>query len=228
VPGALAVVILSTAGKRLDSGTIGVIYFEALSTSVILGGVLIYLLYALMQQPLHLVNTEIDKALRGDLDELNKKYQNEEVNLLIDAVNSLLSRIPKTANEGGAVADVAAGGDQTSGENLLKSIAALSAKIKTPMTLLDAEFKVRQMNSAFEEVTGMRGADAVGQPIETIARDESFPAVLRDLSEKAKAELEGAVEDYEFPNGMFKVTAYSLMTVQGRPDGTLYIMEKAE
>ncbi len=226
VPGALAVVVLSIAGKRLDSGTIGVIYFEALSTSVILGGILIYLLYALTQQPLLRLNSEIDKALRGDLDEVDKKYQNEEMNRLIDSVNSLLSRIPKVT--GDTSADTSVVNDQQAGEQLIRSMSALSQILKTPATVLDAEYNVCQINSAFEELTGIRGDGALGQPIEAVARDESFPALLRELGEKSKIETDGAAEDYEFPSGIFKVTGFSLTAVQGRPSGVLYVIEKAE
>ena len=227
VPGALAIVVLNTAGIRLDSGTIGVIYFEALSTSVILGGILIYLIYALTQRPITHLNSEIDQALRGDIEELSKRYRNEEVDHLVDSINSLISRIPKSS--GTDETNMAAGIDeQQVAENLLRSIDAIVLKFTTPAILLDSDYRIRRANPAFEELTGIRSEGAVGELIESVSRDEALPALLREVGEKAKMGIEGVSEEYEFPSGFFKISGTAFSGVPGRPNGILYLMEKAE
>lgn len=228
-PGAMAVVVLSTASINLDPGTVGVIYFEALATSVILGAIFLYLVYALLQRPVHHLNENLDRALRGEIDEVSKKYRNPEFDSLIDTVNAAISRIPKSTGETGMDMGAASASDQQMADNFLRTMESMAVKLNRPALILDAEFRIRAANQAFEDVTGIRASASVGDVFDNVSRDESFPALLKEIAEKSKvAGVDGVDDQYEFPSGLYKLNVQVVSGVPGRADAFLYLMEKNE
>jgi PAS domain-containing protein len=225
VPGAVATVVYSTAAIALDSGTVGTVYLEALFWSGLLGVVFLYLLFMVSHKPIEKLNDDMDKALKGETDSVEKKYKNEIIDQLIDTVNSALSRIPRDGKQGGA--DPASVGDEERMviDNMMRPVELLALKSLRPMLILDPEYRIKVMNAAFEELTGIRGA--LGEVIDTVSRDESFPSLLKELMENAtNAGNEGVSEEYDFPSGGFKIHCVALAPHPGRPEASMYIFEK--
>lgn len=225
VPGAVSVVIYSTATIALDPGTVGTIYFEALAWSAILGVVFLYIVFMMTNKPLLKLNDDMDKVLKGELEAVEKKYKNEVIDQLIDTVNSALSRIPKSGGAGAVEAN-AGSDEQAIVENCLKSVEYLSSLSKQPVMLLDLEMRVRSANNAFEELTGIRGA--VGEVIDAVSRDESFPSLIKEMAEKASAAGGGeeTLEDYDFPSGTHKIHAQAVVGAPGKTEAYLFYFEK--
>ncbi len=224
VPGAIATVIYSTAGIAMDSGTIGAIYLEALFFSGFLGIIFLYLVYAVVHKPIEKLNDDMDKVLKGDGDSVEKKYKNEIMDSLIDTVNSALGRIPRDGNKS---AELSSGGDQERMiiDNMMRSVEFLSTKAAAPMLILDPEMRVRITNPAFDELTGIRGAQ--GEVIDTVSRDESFPSLLKEMSENSvNAGNDGVQEDYDFNSGSYKIHAIALSGIPGRAESYLFLFEK--
>ncbi len=224
VPGAIATVIYSTANIAMDSGTVGAIYLEALFWSGFLGIIFLYLLYAVIHKPIEKLNDDMDKVLKGEGDSVEKKYRNEIMDQLIDTVNSALGRIPRDGNK---TVDTSSGGDSERMiiDNMMRSIEFLSMKTAPAMLMLDPEMRVKITNPAFEELTGIRGAQ--GEVIDTVSRDESFPSLLKELTEGAlNAGNDGVQEDYDFNSGSYKIHAIALAGVPGRAESYLFLFEK--
>lgn len=225
VPAAVATVIYSTASIALDSGTIASVYLEALFWSGFLGVIFLYLLYHVSHRPIEKLTDDMDKVLKGEGDAVEKKYKNEIIDKLVDSVNSALSRIPRA--EGGGNDDAAAGGDQERMiiDNMMHSVEFLAMQSKHAMLTLDTEMRVKNASESFEELTGIRGAQ--GEVIDSVSRDQSFPALLKDLMEKAnEAGNEGASEPYDFNSGSHKVRCLALSGIPGRPEAYIYLFEK--
>jgi hypothetical protein len=224
VPGAIATVIYSTASIAMDSGTIGAIYLEALFWSGFLGVIFLYLVYAVIHKPIEKLNDDMDKVLKGEGDSVEKKYRNEVIDQLIDTVNSALGRIPRDGNKS---AEMSSGGDQERMiiDNMMRSVEFLSTKAAAAMLILDPEMRVKVTNPAFEELTGIRGAQ--GEVIDTVSRDESFPSLLKEMSENSiNAGNDGVQEDYDFSSGSYKIHAIALAGVPGRAESYLFFFEK--
>ena len=84
---------------------------------------------------------------------------------------------------------------------------------------------LQQHQKEFEELTGIRGAQ--GEVIDTVSRDESFPALLKEMVEKSlSAGNEGIDEDYDFPSGQHRIHAVALAGVPGRPESYLFLFQK--
>lgn len=227
IPAAISVVSYATAETALDSGTIGTVYFEALSWSCLLGAVFLYLLYKVTHRPIVQLTDDLDKALRGNADAIEKKYQNDYISKLIDGINSALSRIPKSADTG-AQTNVSAGEtEQVIIDNLMRGIEMIMSKGARPFVFFDLDMRIKMINTPFEELTGIR--DAIGELIDTVSRDESFPALLKEMAGKANdAGNEGISEDYDFNSGLHKVFAIALSGMPGKIESYLFIFIKAE
>jgi len=227
VPGAIAVVVFSTAGVALDSGTIGVIYFEAFCYSLLIGVVFLYLAFQVTMHPLRVLNDNMDSVLKGNAESVEKKFQNEALDQLIDTINSALSRIPK--NDETATTVAATDNEQLIADNLIKSIQMMAEKLPFPAMILDGELRVKFLNSAFEEVSGIHAMNAVGDVIDNVSRDEAFPGLIKDLVSKAiNTPNEGVSEEYEFSSGNHKITATAISGLPGKVEVHLFVAEKVE
>lgn len=225
VPAAIATVVYSTAHIALDSGTIGTVYLEALFWSGLIGIVFLYLLYQLSHKPIYKLTDDMDKVLKGESDSVEKKYRNEIIDQLIDTVNSALGRITRDGKKSDD--SMGSGGDQERLiiDNLMRSVEMLSMKSSHAMLMMDGESRVKLTNHAFEELTGIRGAQ--GEVIDTVSRDESFPSLLKEMmGNAANAGNDGVGEDYDFPSGGYRITAVALAGIPGQVEAYLFLFEK--
>ncbi len=224
VPGAVAVVTYSTSSLALDPGTVSSVYLEALFWSAVVGVIFLYLLYRVSHRPLELLTEDMDKVLKGDAETVEKKYRNDVVDHLIDNVNSALGRIPKAD---GSTGDAVETGD-TEGviiNNMMRSLEYLAMNAKHPMLMIDPEGRVSQVSQSFEELTGIRGAH--GELLESVSRDESFPALIKEMMGKSvDAAAEGVHEDYDFNSGTHKIHGYALSGLPGKIESYLFLFEK--
>ncbi|MGZ3657133.1 MAG: FHA domain-containing protein [Bdellovibrionota bacterium] len=224
VPGAIATVIYSTSSLALDPGTVSSVYLEALFWSAVVGVVFLYLLYKVTHKPLEKLSEDMDKVLKGDAESVEKKYKNDVIDNLIDNVNAALSRIPKA--DGSKKEEEQAG--DTEGviiNNMMRSIEYLAMNAKHPMMMVDSEARVTHVSPTFEELTGIRGA--TGEMLEAVSRDESFPALIKEMIGKApEAGAEGVHEDYEFNAGTHKIHGYAISGLPGKIEGFLFLFEK--
>jgi hypothetical protein len=225
VPAAIATVIYSTSTIALDSGTIMSVYLEALFWSGALGVVFLYLLFSVSHKPIEHLTEEMDKALKGEQEAVPKKYKNDIIDRLIDMVNSALGRISREG--GGGATEESPGGDTERMiiDNLMASVDFIAGTSKHPILLLDTEMRVKKTNDAFDELTGIRGA--TGEVIDSVSRDESFPALIRDLMGKAQeAGNDGASEPYDFNSGAHNIRCIGVAGFPGRPEAYLFFFEK--
>jgi hypothetical protein len=224
VPGAISTVIYSTSQLALDPGTVSSVYLEALFWSAVVGVIFLYLLYKVTHKPLEKLSEDMDKVLKGDAESVEKKYKNDIVDNLIDNVNAALGRIPKA--DGSKKEEEQAG--DTEGviiNNMMRSIEYLAMNAKHPMLMLDTEGRVTHVSASFEELTGIRGTH--GEMLETVSRDESFPALIKEMMGKAPdAAAEGVHEDYDFNAGTHKIHGYALSGLPGKIESYLFLFEK--
>gem|GEM_PF-3724876 len=223
VPGAVSVVIYGTSQLALDPGTVSSVYLEALFWSAVVGVIFLYLLYRVTHRPFELLTEDMDKVLKGDAETVEKRYRNDVVDNLIDNVNAALGRIPKA--DGKTTEETSAGDTETVIiNNLMRSVEYLAMNAKHPMMMVDLDGKVTQASPNWEELTGIRGAQ--GELLESVSRDESFPALIKEMMGKAgDAGGDGVHEDYEFNAGTYKIHGYALSGLPGKIEAYLFLFE---
>lgn len=224
VPGAISTVIYSTGQLALDPGTVSSVYLEALFWSAVVGVIFLYLLYKVTHMPLVKLTEDMDKVLKGDAETVEKKYKNDVIDNLIDNVNAALGRIPK-ADGSKKEEEKASDTEGVIINNMMRSIEYLAMNAKHAMMMTDGDARVTQVSPSFEELTGIRGA--AGEMLESVSRDESFPALIKEMIGKA-ADLgaEGVHEDYEFNAGTHKIHGYAVSGLPGKVEAYLFLFEK--
>lgn len=230
VPGAVAIVTMSTLGVALDAGTVQAIYFETFMISALLGVVFMYIVFQVTMSPIRKLHEDVEKVMRGESETVEKKYKSELLDGLIDSINTMASRLPKlgqqdTAALGAGVAQV----DQASVDAVLTLVQNSAARLGHGALMLDPEKRVRYMNKKMEELVGFRLEGSQGDLVANVSRDQSFPAFMQEVTDKSvNAGGDGITEDYEFQGALHKVNCQAICVVPGKAEGFLIVAEKQE
>ncbi len=87
----------------------------------------------------------------------------------------------------------------------------------------DHERRVLFITEYFEEITGIRTTESAGQEFSSVARDQAFGSLIKDLFDRV--ELSGPLsEDFDFSGMPYKVQAAVFGT--GTARGYLFIIAK--
>jgi len=103
----------------------------------------------------------------------------------------------------------------------------LGSAITTGLVVFDGERKILYINSAFEEISGIRSDNSVGQDYSGVARDQGEAALVTDLLDRAQPGQEGSSENYDFSGVAHKVSVVCLGAV-GAPKCYLLIAARSE
>jgi hypothetical protein len=200
----MAVVSIDSSLATPDIGEMAMTYSETLIATGLLGGLILLILYRVTLKPLRQLNEDMDQVLKGDLSQVTHEFKFEELNALWDLINSALQRVPR-----GGVTGALGGGGPTS-EELAGPFRMMGAVAQFPVLVCDGDKKVMFMNSLFEDVSGIRLDNSMGQDIGSVARDQSFVQFVNDIFDRAMPGTEGVSEDYDFSGVSYKVKAASV------------------
>ena len=219
----MAVVSIDTTIATMGFGDIGLVYSESLILTAIIAGFALLILYRLTLKPLQILGDDMDKVLKGDMAQVTHEFKMEELNPLWDLINSALQRVPKS---GAAFGNMKAEPTITP-EDFLGPMRTLGTMINTGLVVFDGDRKIIYINPAFEEMSGIRSDNSLGQDYSGVARDQGESALVTDLLERAQPGQEGATENYDFSGVAHKVSAVCLGAV-GAPKCYLLIAARAE
>ena len=219
----MAVVALDTSLSTMDSGDMGIVYSETIIVLGLLGGLILLVVYRLTVKPFQVLNDDIDKVLKGEMNQVTHEFKFQELNALWDVINSALQRVPKSESLDGGD-QIASGANWTEGAaSLVKSIGEVA---KFGLMLCDSERKIIYMNPIFEEISGLRFDNVVGQEMGDVARDQAMGSFTNDIFDRASTNSEGVSEDFEFSGVKFEIKASAVG--QGSAKGFLMIAMRAE
>ncbi len=218
----MAVVSIDTRGATLEWGELGLIYSQNLIITAILGAFLMLILYRLTLKPFQVLNEDLDRALRGEISQVTHEFKIEELNPLWEVVDSAIQRIP-TADAGSG-----ASAPRVSADDLVRSVRMLGDGSKHGVALFDAARRFLYVNSPFEEVTGIREDNAVGNEVMQVARDQAFVVLTSDLYDRATVGGDPAVEEFEFSGVAYRTSMAALGTMGAPAIGWVLSMERKE
>lgn len=212
---AMAIVSIDTSISTPDLGEMGIAYSETLIFTGLLGGVILFILYRLTLKPLQVLNDDMDKALKGDLNQVTHQFKFKELNPLWELINSAIQRIPKSeSNTSNNV--LGAGPDPSVIEQFIGPMRTIGGLVKFGLAVFDAEKKIVYINPVFEEISGIRQDGAIGREISEVARDQSMAIFTTDILERAPVGGEGGSEDFDFSGISYRMHAGAF----GNPSGS--------
>jgi PAS domain-containing protein len=226
---AMALVSIDTSISVPALGEIGVVYSQTLIFTGLLAGLILLILYRLTLRPFEALNDDIDKVLKGELSQVTHEFKMTELNSLWDNINSAIQRIPQGGMgldpSHGSGAGLSASGmlDEISGA--LKLLGGLS---NVGVVLCDSDRKIVYLNPIFEEISGIRLDNALGQDIPTVARDQALGMFVSDLLDRVTPGSDEFNEEFEFSGIAYKVYAVAFGASGGATKAFLLITVRSE
>jgi PAS domain-containing protein len=168
-------VILYKMDSQDWSATVG-LFARILIIALVLGGLLYFFLYRLITFPITDATGQLDEALRGGRDTINTKFDFDVFKKFLENINSAIGRMGKSQE----MAQLNANIDRSAEASNLVRI------ISDPAFALDASGRFIQINSAFEELIGMRLLTLQGQGFEVL-QDQALKLTFEELFRNAKS-----------------------------------------
>ncbi|MCB9027220.1 MAG: FHA domain-containing protein [Bdellovibrionaceae bacterium] len=191
---AYAVVVYDMGTLAVDDGRTISLFIQTFFIAVIVGSILFFFLYKLIQYPIVSINKQLDRALRDGTQQLQLNYQFPVIQELIANIGSALSRIGS-----GSVSDIP---EQDFETDRNQEMANLVQLIGFPAMAVQAiDQSIAAINSAFEEKTGLPSSEYLYGNVNNI-NDQSLKLSIEDLIERVnKIPDQMATNELEF-NGV--------------------------
>jgi len=176
-------------------------YSDTMIRMGILALILVFILQRITLKPLQVLNEDIDKVLKGEMNQVTREFKFEELDPLYDVINSALQRVGKGDSGGGG----SSASSSDAFANVAGTLAEVAGALGNGALVMGSDQVVSFINPAFEEITGIRNDASVGQSIESVARDQGFVALMQDMISRADSGGRTVSEDTEFSGVSFKL-----------------------
>jgi|GEM_PF-777067 len=198
-----AIVLYDMSSLAVDNGRVLSLFITTLFISLLLGFVLFYFLYKVVEHPIADINRQLDTALKEGLDTLQVNYQFPALQLLASNVSSALTR--------------ALNGNEQNNNNRAvehdrnREIANLVELMGfATMGIRAADLSVASINQAFESRLGQPAAQVTTMTVNELS-DQALKLSIKDLIERVDANPDQmATNDLEFSGNDFQVVAQAI------------------
>ena len=217
----ISAVVIDGEVAVLSGGEVAVAYGYALIIAAAIGLLIFYILYKVTLRPLTELNDQIDQSLRGEFVDMKSSILFEEIQPLRNVVESALQRIPKSGDEG---AGSVSSGMQSS--DLTPSLRCFAEAASIASAVFDDTRQITYLNSAFEEVTGIRSDANLGQMISFAARDQGLISLVEDLFARVTPGGDALAEAFEFSGVNYRVSCVAFGSMGSAKAYTLTLFKE--
>lgn len=172
-----AVILYDIGSLAFDDGRVLSLFFQTLVIASLLGVVVFYFMYKLIEYPLSNLNEQLDIAMREKKDNLALDFQFPALQNLIGNLNSLLTRYIHGDAEGGGTGETFANKD-TEASNLLLLMAF-------PAVAIRADNSIIACNPGFETLARNNSAAMANQTLSAI-KDAALQQNIDHLVSRAR------------------------------------------
>lgn len=197
-----ALVIYNMGALAVDDGRTLSLFIQTFFIALVVGGILFFFLYKLIEFPITSLNHQIDQALKDGHNNLQLNYQFPALQSLISNINSALSR---ASGPGDQPQSLSFDYDRGPEMNNLVQLVGFAALVITAH-----DNAIAAVNAAFEERTGLQAFSLVNNSYETIT-DQALKLSIKDLIERLQmAPDQLATNPLEFAGENFEVVAQAI------------------
>jgi hypothetical protein len=187
----------------VDNGRVLSLFITTLFIALLLGAVLFYFLYKVIEFPIRSINVQLDTALKEGLETVHVSYKFPAYQLLASNVSSALTRAVNGAEGAGANRAVEHDRNREIG-NMVQLVGFAAMGIRA------ADLSIAAVNSAFEARAGNSAAILTTMTVNELA-DQALKLSIKDLIERVDANPdEIASNDLEFSGLEFQVVAQAV------------------
>lgn len=172
-----AVVVFNAGYLRFDDGRVFSLFIQMLLISSLLGGLLFWVLYKLVEHPFKILNHQVDLSMKDAGHQARVDLKFEAVQELVVTLNSLIHRSAVGSGSGAA--------ESKSRAEEMNQIVNLC---ENPAILLSRDSLIVGINSAMSELIGVQPHEVVGQPLQFLpdpALQQNISALLNKCIESA-------------------------------------------
>jgi len=197
-----AIILYDMGALAMNASQTFSLFIQTLAIALLIGFLLYYFLYKIFENPIEVLNVNLDDALREGRDDLTTDYQLPPLERLVANINSALSRIDRSS--GAQDAQVVVNRD-TEAANLMKMLYA-------PALVVNAiDERVIASNMAFDGLVG-GGVNLTGQPLTSIP-DVALQENLRDLIPLMRASvMEVATSEIPFAGSKYEIAGHAILS----------------
>lgn len=167
---AYAIVLYDMGSLAINASQTFSLFIQTLAIALLVGFLLYFFLFKIIEQPLEALNVDLDGALRDGRDDIGSDYKLAPLERLVSNINSALSRIDR--NGGGQEVKFEANRD-TEASNVLRMIPSAAIVVNA------IDERIIGTNTPFDQLIG-GGVNLTGQPLTAIP-DIALQENLRDL-----------------------------------------------
>lgn len=202
VPVAYAVVVYDMGALALSSAQTLSLILQTLSLSFGVGLIIYFLLYKFVEQPLVVLNTQLDDALREGRDDLKTDFHFPILENLISNINSALSRIGPGGNSNLGFATVI--NRDVEAANIVRMLPGAAISINA------IDDRIIYSNSTFDRLVG-GGVNLEGRPLSDIP-DSALQNNLSTLLQRMKENQAAIAQDeITFFGSRYEVCGHAVM-----------------
>ncbi len=152
---AYAVVVYNPSYLRYDDGRAFSLFIQILVIAVLLGTIIFFFMYKLIERPFNLLNSELNSALSEGRDHAQIEFKFPALQQTVVTINSLLNRV---LNSGGG-AHAGAHLPESEWINLIQLVGY-------PALVINKNVQIISLNPAFEQLTGVQFHSVQGQGLQ--------------------------------------------------------------
>ncbi len=173
---AFAVVEYDMTSLSVGNEKILSLFIKTLLIALILGTILFFFLYKLIEYPILSLNEQVDAALKEGRDNVHVPFQFPALEKLVSNIGSALARVQP---ENSGAAPIVESDRRFEMSNLIELIGYGAIAIHAE------DLSIYAVNSAFEERTGIRSENIINLHVESVS-DQSLKLSLVDLIQRSK------------------------------------------
>lgn len=170
------IVIYDVSSLALDEGLVISLFMQTLLLSFLVGGIIFYFMFKIIDYPIKNLNDSLDKAMRDKRDDLSLKFNFPSLQNLISNINSLLTRNLtsdfESIKNGGSV------NKHAEAENI-------SQLVGYPCLLMSGEGLIMASNHPFDQLTRSSIQQMQGRSLDVIS-DIALKQNIESLISKSK------------------------------------------
>lgn len=201
-----AIVVYNPGSLAFDDGRAFSLFVQMLFLAFIIGGILFFFLYKLIEHPFKLLNNELDLALREGRDQAVIHFNLPVMQNLMTNINSLLARAAA-----GATPDLSVTGKGARDQEIFN----LMQLIGYPCILIARDHQVVRLNNAFEGLTGITSDKVVGAKVSEIP-DPAMQQNFTHLMNQAEMNMNKInADNLELSGHLFTLSCQALASSGG-------------
>jgi hypothetical protein len=157
------------------------LYLESLITSLLVGILFFGIVYYLTLRPIEELKFQIEEGLRGRRRSVDSKLQFEELNGVRNAINTSFQRIRELQKDETDIDP----NDIESDDTYVNTLKEFLRGAAGPVVILNSEKNLIEINTAAEDLCGIRKSMSEGMNILDITKERGFAATLIELCDNS-------------------------------------------